>query len=481
MILSLLLCASSAGMEFTGQDMPGLSAGGRSFLTGVAPVNTVPADFDGDGATDILVSDAVWLRREGRFPSHARIELPAVRDDARFLTDGQALFAYSSEGIERFDLKNNRWLPRWSAPVPGAALPANPPPPLFHDIDSDGTRELLLPQADRLLVFRVESTLEAIGELDIYPPRRPNLMPATNLWAPDQPAQEASVLTRRFQLHLRGPTAATVERLATGLERVAFQRTVYNLAHTSAGGLRATRASTYQTPPLWEGMLVCHLNDDDRFDLAGLHELATRGLAVAAPLTEVLLSTDAGRTLQSLRTKAAIAHVVLADFDGDGDHDVITEQGDLFEGPPKEVLTKLSSKTRITQRFWVHVQQAGGVFDRQPRRFHTGRIDLGTTPLAGGPRWEAYRAGSLVSAGADFNGDRRTDVAVWEDANRIAIYLNQEGIFRDEPDATLPVSQGTRMSIGDVDWDGLADIIIVDSSSPAAEPVPHVFFARWTP
>ena len=69
-----------------------------------------------------------------------------------------------------------------------------------------------------------------------------------------------------------------------------------------------------------------------------------------------------------------------------------------------------------------------------------------------------YAESDLAALAGDFNGDGRPDLAVQDRPDRLAVFLQKDGAFGREPDATLQTQPDWRFGITDIDLDGRSDL-----------------------
>ncbi len=471
MIALAFLCVAGV-TNFVEQPMPGLEVGSRTFPAAIASTNVRSADIDEDGQNDLVLPSGVWLQRTGGFPKATAIPLPNRRHFETIYAEEGHLYGSGTGEVACFSLYGNQWRNEWIVPFNSVNSP------LFHDLDSDGHAELILPEYDRLLIYRVRVSASAqlLAELQIFPPLRPQLESVRNLWAsPSRPSVEAT-RTRDFRIALDGPNLTTREVLRVGSRRVEFRFATYTFQWNSDGTTSAPQTASWSSMPLPDVMIPYRSLRTGETMFAGARPARPESIQLGESLTEVLLGKRDDAALQTIRTKSATTYLALADFDGDGDEDLLTQTNSLTAGPPREVIMRLASAHTVRHSFAVHVQNAEGRFDPQPRQTLAVDIDLGSSALEDGPRWLAYRQGALTCSSADYDGDRRADIAAWIDAERIGVWFNHEGLFQKTPDTILSVSKGSGFVPADVDHDGRADIAILPV--PGSDAAPIVWFSR---
>lgn len=463
-------------LQFVEQPLPGLDVGSHAFPASLAGVNAVAVDFDRDGASDLLLPNGLWMQKDGAFPRTAMISLPDHDLHAALHIEHGRLYVYAGARLTSYSFVAHRWRPDWQASLdiePNAHAADNP---LFHDLDADGRAELILPLEETLRVFRIVPGAPAAGELSVYPPVRPRLDPVANLWSGGPLRPSGAIASREVHITLTGASLTTRETSRVTDHALERRIAVYAIRRSLDEVFSAELASNYTHPALPDVMIGCHLRKDGPIVFAGARPLAENKLRLGQTITEILLAAVPASPIAIMRTKSAPAHLALADFDADGDYDLLTQSNTLDSKSPREIVMALASARRLRHEFFVHVQETSGRFDARPRKEFSVDLDLGQPALEGGPRWDAYRRGELTCSAADFNGDGRADIVAWTTPARIDVWLNHEGVFEKKPDVTLQASEGRGLTPADVDADGKADLILLPEPGSGA-PV-RVLFSR---
>jgi len=463
-------------LHFVEQPLPGLDVGSRAFPAGLARVNAVAADLDRDGAPDLLLPGGLWMQKDGTFPRTAMLPLPDDVRQASVHIELGRLYVYAHPRLTCYSFVAQRWQADWEASI---ELEPNAHPAdtaLFHDLDKDGKAELILPLEESLRVFRMAPGAPAAGELLVYPPVRPRLAPVDNLWISVPSRPTGALASRDVHMTLNGSSLLIREALRVTDDALERRITTYSIEPTPEASFSAVLGADQTYPALPDAMVGCLLRKDGPIVFVGARVLHANRLRLGQTITEVLLAAEPAKPIVVLRTKSLPGHLSLADFDADGDFDLLTQSNTLDAKPPREILMALASARRIQHEFFVHVQETSGRFDTRPRKLIAINLDLGGSALEGGPRWEAYRRGELTCSVADFNGDGRTDIATWTTATRIDVWLNHEGVFEKKPDATLQAGPARGFTPADVDADGKADLILLPE--PGSNGAARVLFSR---
>ncbi len=475
-MIALLACIALGATHFVEQPLPGLSVSSRAFPAALARANTVTVDLNSDGATDLLLPSGVWLQKDGAFSRTTLVPLPEQDRRAAVHIEHGRLYAYADAHLRAYTFVAQAWQSEWEASLDLESGMQSAETPLFHDLDADGRAELILPVRTALRVFRMVPGAPAVGDLNVYPPVRPRLTPTANLWNSAPLRASADIAARDVHITLTSATVETRESLR--VTNNAFDRriTAFSLTQSPEKNWSTTLISEAVYPALPENMIACHLRKEGPIAFAGARPLPANRLRLGQTITEVLLAIEPGTPIASLRTKSAPAHLAFADFDADGDFDLLAQSNTLESRPPREILMALASARRIRHEFFVHVQESSGRFDPRPRREFFVDLDLDGPALEGGPRWDAYRRGELTCSAGDFNGDGRADIAAWSTAGRIDVWLNHEGVFEKKADTNFQPGTGRGFLPVDVDADGKTDLVILPETG-AGEAV-RVFFSR---
>ncbi len=473
-MIALLLAAAIGATTFVEQDLPGLEAGSRQFPSTLVPTNVKTVDINRDGQTDLILPNHVRLQTAGKFPDTARIRLPEnAKFDAMHL-ENDVFYGCGDSRLACYRFFDGAWSLYWEATVPWERTTAATP--IFQDIDGDGRAELLMPDAGALLVARLDRGVQVAGTLDIYPPRRAQTEPLHDLWQARLGPQSPASASRRFRLAFADSTVTVRETLEGGPGTLEYRRSSYQIDVTPEDEFSATQSAETERTAVARLLSPCVLNAGDAADFAGLRAAAAPSPPWSTPITDVLISVD-GADRQTIRTKALQSWVSLADFDADGDADLIVETSDFYDRPPREVMLSAASSRRLRHVVSVYVQEVDGHFSESRRELVRVVLRFDEPLAKGGPRWMTYRAGGLVATQGDFNGDRRSDVVVWDSPHRIAVYMNHEGLFRANEDFSFAIpDEYDRIEAVDVDRDGKSDIVVLPAASGDAPP--KVFFSR---
>lgn len=472
--MSALVAVAMFGTTvFLEQDLPGLEVGSKRFPSPVISCNAYTADVNGDGQTDLILPDFVRLQIAGRFPDSGRIRSPENGNFVVSHVEGDLFYGYRSPRLACYRLLNNEWSLFWEESLPLVVLSAATP--IFQDVDADGSAELLVASEAVLRVFRLSRGIFPAGALDVFPPRRPRLDPVHDLWRPYEGNGTVTAAARRFRLEFVEATLTVHELLDGGPNTFEHRTTEYLIEPGPGELLQAVQQRRGTVSDLPAFLAPCLIDADAMIDYAGVREAPGTGVPWSPPITDIAVAIT-GRDRQTIRTKAPTSGVSMADFDADGDADIVVETNDYLYGPPREVILSLTSKRRFLHTISVHVQEVGGNFSRTPRELLTVSMRFGEPLSVGSKRWNAYRTGGISSIQGDFNGDKRADVAVCDAPARISVFINHEGLFHREEDLSLAIPPGyTQFAVVDVDGDAKSDIVLLPDHGPSA---PRVFFSR---
>jgi hypothetical protein len=473
-MIALVALTLFGATVFVEQELPGLEVGSKRFPTSVVSCNADTADVNGDGQTDLVLPDFVRLQIAGRFPDSGRIRTPENGDFVVSRVEGDLFYGYRSPRLACYRLLDNEWSLFWEEALPAEIVSAAAP--IFHDVDGDGSVELLVASDAILRVFHLARGIYSAGALDVFPPRRPRLEPVHDLWRPYVGNGAITAASRRFRLAFAGATLTVHELLDGGPNTFEHRSTEFRIEPGVGEVLQAVQQRRSTVSDLPSFLAPCLIDADATIDHAGVREAPGAAVPWSPPITDIVVAI-AGRDRQAIRTKAPTSGVSIADVDADGDADIVVETNDYLNGPPREVILSVTSKRRFLQTISVHVQEVGGIFSRAPRELLTVLMRFDEPLSVGSARWNAYRSCWITSTQGDFNGDKRADFAICDAPGRISVFINHEGLFHGNEDLSLPIPRGyTRFAVADVDRDAKSDIVALPDHG-SSEP-PRVFFSR---
>lgn len=499
-MISALACFISAGILFVEHDVAGIVIGRPNPLTGEVSANFRNADFDGDGAQDLLLPDRVSLQRGGEFPPALSIALPMLAQHPAYDVFGRTLFVRIPGRLEVFRLKGLAWEPvlghamDWpdlEDPAGNRATERNEIAPkgrlsrYLHDLSGDGTPEIVLVGLDGLHVYaRNDLTYREVRVLEVFPPRKVRLPGGTALWPDNARVVTYPANYLSFRFFLEEGTIALLSNKINADGKLRHTITRWKTDASRAFGLLEEGPVLRETVPLPAFLQPCRLNGDATMDFAGVRwEFATNSM-LPERIYETLLTTDGGRTLQSFRTKSFQTLSAFVDFDGDGDRDVIIETTGLYHGGLREFLTRSMTERALRHGLQVHLQDARGRFSETADvRFQTS-VGLAQPPFRNGFLFREYQKGSAFNLTGDLNGDGLKDLVVRTRAGRLGIFFNLDLGYAKSPDRELKINAADSFAIADVDGDGYSDIVmqgtrLADGGGPSHGTT--VYFSRNTP
>lgn len=474
-MIPLLQAALLGALTFVEQDVPGLAVGAPSFPALSTPSNTSMSDVNRDGQPDLILPRTVRLQIAGRFPDSGVVRHPENGEFTRIHVENDLFCGYGDARLVCYRFQGGAWSLFWEDKV-SAEIDADTAP-IFQDLDGDGHAEMLLPDEDRLLVFRLARGIIETGSLDVFPPKRLESIPVHDLWTSQAAPQVPATLNRRFRIAFSGARLTVHESLGGAPDLFEHRFVDYRVDTPQFGLVQAIHVGDRSFDLVPGYLAPCLLNTDEAVDFAGIRPARTASAPWSPPLHDIILAMGGQDERQVLRVKALSPHVTMADFDADGDVDVFVQSTKFLDAPPREVVMAIASQRRIDHTFSVHVHELGGRFSATPRLLLRTQIRFDRPLVSGDSRWTAYRAGALASPQGDFNGDGRADLVVWDNPNQLAVYVNHDGVFHATPDITLDVAgKLDRLVVTDVDLDGRSDIVLLPQSTE--DRAPKVFFAR---
>lgn len=507
MVVAALLAtglASGQSLYFEIEPLPGLSVERGHALNGVATGPFLQGDFNGDGATDLLLPDAVVFQTDGRFHRDGREPLPigAERPFADawaselflFYPDRLEILAWGGDAFGRVRTQPMIWPPAFAATTPdpqlqgaGDVLQATPRVAirrLLHDLTGDGVPEIVVATPEGLAVFRADADgrYGAAETLAVFPPLRLARPPSLALWPPQERrvAFPARQMASRFLVEQGAVT--TIERTDSSAQSARYIVTRFTVAPGDDGTLRAVEVASDTTPPVSHALRPWRLNEgSDALHFAGGDLMQTRASLVPAPLYATLASTDGGESIQEIRSLSFRPALSFVDFNGNGNLDLVAHHTGLFEGGARDIVARALSERRMTHRVAVHLQEDGR-FAREPA--YTGRftIALDQPPSRYTPHFARYQEASLIDLGGDIDGSGLKDAVVQAAPNRLYVYRAVPGGFFGSPAAVIPIDPDEDFVALDLTGNGQAEIVLQARVRPGDAPAEGatrvVYFTR---
>ncbi len=471
-----------AALAFWGQDVPGLRVGQVRPFSGEALTNYRQSDFNGDGNVDLLLPGRMLLQVDGGFPEDAVVPLPdwggasgvdVWQDKLFFRLSGRLAVlrwdngAWDREIEQALDWPGNavesEFVPMQSqsGPWPGRRER------FLHDLDGDGTPEIVLAGTGSLELFARRGALYAHAlSLPILPRLRLAHAAHVQVWPEEARRLTFPIREMSCRLFVDGATVCVLSR-EEAPQAPLQPGTAYRIGR---GGLVRGEEDTWRyevretafSEVLPGHLRPCRLNGDDAIDYAGGRWESSEGGALPSLVYETWATLDSGKTFFVRRAHAFQGHQPhssFLDYDGDGDVDMLTESTTVLLGGPREAIERYLTGRSLEHVIRVYPQE-DGAFLRQPSLTHTARIQLEQAPVSNGPMFMRYQNGELINFTGDFNRDGWRDLALQDRLGRLAFFLGGEGGLPSRPHMTIPLPDGALFRVADVNGDGRSDIVL---------------------
>ncbi|MCH7959520.1 MAG: VCBS repeat-containing protein [Candidatus Hydrogenedentes bacterium] len=497
----MLLCLFLGGLRFVEQDIDGLHVGEVSAIGGKPSLNFRCEDIDRDGELDLVLPRQVRFQRAGLFPANRAALLP-VEGATCDLWNG-VLYARMDDRIEVYAWADEAWemLLGHTIDWPPGALSVPVLEGLFtaeidsdsdvqapvrfrrflYDLNSDGYPEILVPAQEGLCVYaRIGDTYRKMATWDIYPISAPIQPESAELWPVHERRLNFPPLRNVLRLAIEPEGITVVARYPHGEEEVRFRVRTRSLDPDEDFNLLPSEWEEWETEPLPRFLEPCRLNRDGRIDFAGGHAEYVASGALPHPVFNTVVTTNAGRDLQRVRSTTYRPRVSFLDFDSDGDLDMIIESTGMLDHGIRESLNRFLFHRSISHRIDVRYQNALGEFAEIPNHIFRVSIRLKEPPYQNGPQFRRYQTGRLFDITGDFDADGYADFAVRDRPGRVSIYLNRNGKIRRASDISLAIPDDREFAVADVDGDGYSDIVFQSRGRypDFADSSTTVYFAR---
>ena len=475
-MIAAIAALALGGILFVEQEIPGLPFG-WSLYAGPSLGHCRQADLDHNGYTDLILDKQVFFQQGGLFVVDAPAPTPGADRGAACDVWGDTIFLRDEQGLELLVWRDGAWETvleqevDWPAPVavtppdltagraPGVAFER-----FLHDIDANGTPEIVVPAEDGIHIFeKRETEYQDVARLDVLPRLEFAPRPDVLLWPPEArriawPAREMGC---RFSLEGNRLWVVSPESLPGARVRYRITRFALDVEN----GYRLVEEKTSQdfsdATPADPLMQPFRLNSDETMDFVRQDTYTSEASVLPVPICETQASTDGGRSFQRARNVAFLRAWggSYVDFDGDGDMDMITHTTGLFDGGVRESVTRLLTSPVIEHEVGVHLQDADGRFSQTPDVRGRFTLRLDAAPFRSDLFWQ-YRVGLMIDLTLDLDGDGRCDLIVHDRPDRLAVHLNRGRAFSKEAAATIRMPRESTFVVVDVDADGRNDIVV---------------------
>jgi len=478
-MIAAITALALGGILFVEQEIPGFRwGGGLNAVTGSTCVCCRQTDLDHNGYTDLILDKQVFFQQGGLIVVDAPAPTPGADRGAACDVWGDTIFLRDAGRLEVVAWRDGAWETlldqelEWPAPVdvtPADLTAGRAPGVAFerflHDIDANGTPEIVVPAEDGIHVFeKRQHEYQDVARLDVLPPLEFNPPPHELLWPPEarRIAWPARQMGCRFALEGNRLWVVSTQSLPGARVRYRITRFALDIEN----GYRLVEEKTSQdfsdATPADPLMQPLRLNSDETMDFVRQDTYTSQASVLPVPICETQASTDGGRSFQRARNVAfqRTWGGSYVDFDGDGDMDMVTHTTGLFDGGVRESVTRLLTSPVVEHELGVHLQDSDGRFSQTPDVRGRFALRLDAPPLRSELFWR-YPMGLMTDLTADLDGDGRCDLIAHDRPERLAVYLNDGRTFSKEATATIRVPRACLFGVVDADADGRNDVVVV--------------------
>ena len=466
------------------------------------------ADLDGNGQQDLILPSGVYFQHNGAFSDLMKGPSPAP--DAPTACDvwNDTLYLRLPDRLQKVRWEGKAWSVQSEQPAswpdPGnrmlLSMYATPGGMRFerflHDVDGDGTPEIVVPTERGLSVFRTaaDGSYQKAADLDVFPPLQLARVEGRHLWPESERRMTFPARTMNCRYNVNGNEISVITREdAHGDVRHEDVRRPtmtlgtlarYRVRHFTidADALQLVAAETREevTEPFAPHLELVRLNDDGVIDIAGGDWQVVQSSPLPMPIYETKASTDGGKTFKTARVTGFRPHQSFIDVNHDGNTDMVTESTSLFDGGVRESLSRFCTSTEIRHEIRVYLQDASGQFAQKPGLSGVFYIELESAAIRGGVMFNRYQSGELFNLTGDFNGDGWNDALVQDRPGRLALFLGRSDGFDTRPCASIPIESLNRFTVADYNGDGRADVAVhwYDADEPAAQLKTKLYLTR---
>ncbi|GMW02001.1 MAG: hypothetical protein AMXMBFR84_31370 [Candidatus Hydrogenedentota bacterium] len=475
----MLACIALSSLDFVQQEIPGNFYTSFGFLEQQG-AGVRRADFDGDGANDLVMDQGIAFQRNGRYAVADVEPLPTWPTDYHWDLWHATLYVRTLGKLDLF-----RWETGWQHVLSQELVwPAKdvftqqdfPPRRFLFDINNDDDPEIIVPGEDGLHVYtRGERWYYEASLLDVYPSVFLTEDPAQPVWPVERRAWRFPSLGARPTLWMQGGFIHVLQDAPTGDGRLRYATTRYSI-DASTFRLRdeqPERRNQGTVPPTFK---PCFLNPGDTVDFVEYQQAATSASAVPKPVYRASISTDGGNTFQSFQTVGFSPHTLFVDYNRDDRLDLVLCGTDLFDGGIRETALRFLTGTYVTHEIRIHLQDERNQFSTTPDIIGRFSIAFEERPWFESRRFLKYRSSGLVNLDGDFNGDGYHDACVAEKPREIRIYYGGKEGFEPKPSHILKTEEESFPEVADIDGDGRYDVCARTMGSPTQDGAAGVLF-----
>ncbi|GMV91368.1 MAG: hypothetical protein AMXMBFR82_11460 [Candidatus Hydrogenedentota bacterium] len=443
-------------------------------------------DLDRDGLNDILTRESLVPQVDGRFANDRVHPLPTFEGrGAADIWEGELYVRFAS-ALSVLRWKDGKWERILQQEI---AFPPETPTgmgddrdpavqsPLHHferflyDLDGDDRPEIVLPSENGLAVFARKGPFFAPAGVLRYN-AQPAVLPMDALLWPEarrRIALPVVAFTHRFAIegnhvlllrdqifdHMQGQSRWVLEQydILSGEE--------YSL---SADGTVLSESNPVRGLPVF-------LNKDEHVDFIADEVSYNTDKATPTPTFSVHVSTNGGRSFDTIRNTSLSTAPAFGDMNGDGRQDLIVDRTTLFDAGLRETFLRVMTRSQLEHEVRIHFQSKTGSFAQSPDVTRTFTLELGKPIVQPSPMQQRYTSGRLFDYRGDFDGDGRNDVLVQERPTRLSVYLMTDSGLSGKPYATVDSTEITDFGVCDLDGDGRSDLVVGVCDSEAGDEI----------
>jgi hypothetical protein len=454
-----------AAVQFIEQDLPPMEPRTTEF-----PFRQ--ADFNGDQHPDLVTPEQVFLQKDGLFDISGGLAIPSLNSNGFVNCDafGKKIYLWTNSTLRMYALEEGTWRTLLEQPLerpaPADKHEERPPKELvilnsfLQDIDNDGVPEITAAAPEGMVIYgkKGQDTYSKRALLNVFPPLTADPAMSEPLWPQNDRRVIVPGRSMSCQYVLEKNLLTVISRDYIPERQLQYRIQHYRIDSDDAGGFAVGDFREEKSEPVPALMRPVKLNNDELMDYAGGDWRFSQDSLLPTPLSEIKVSTDGGKTIQSLRTVAFGVEGAFVDVDGDGDLDLVADSTEMFDGGPREVLMRFLTASEIQHEIHIHLQDSSGKFSETPAIVHRFTFHTDAPLAKRTKRTMTYATGEWMSLDGDFDGDGRHDLLLYDKPDQLSVHLNRIDSFSSAPDAVIPVGNDAIFDVVDLNGDGCTDI-----------------------